>query len=248
VVDVVGSLPLELDMAQPGDDPGFDVVPEVGDRLSGEVAGAVRQIVTGGVGDSEPVARVDAVGNLLLQHLEFRPGLRSRTAEYRRPDPAPVSPRTQRQRPDKTSIRIDWNALKTRPDETAEDAADEASDQIELLNGALIDNDALIDDLVQEGVVITDDEGNITDIVWTTDWEDCVSEYNYGPAPSGKAAYAWAYLCGPNLKTQGPGSPADDSVPLWNWPSENPDLGSPIGFAYDRCHLIAHQLGGTGNS
>jgi RHS repeat-associated protein len=140
---------------------------------------------------------------------------------------------------------IDWNALETRPENSAQDAADDAPDEIDLLNDALMDNDALIDELEQENIIITDENGNIIDIAWRDSDQECKSDYFFGSAPNNRATGAVAYLCGNNIQSHGPGSDADSRVPIWGWPSENAKIPG-VGDVWHRCHLVAKQLGGTG--
>lgn len=146
--------------------------------------------------------------------------------------------------------RIDWNAFNTRPDDTAQEAAHEAPAEIDVLNGALAGNNALIDELENQNIIITDENGNIDDINWQDSDFGCKSEYAYGPAPmvrespagtkSGKKAFgAAAYLC----DEMNGGNEAGRGTP-WAWPNTNTKVNGQ--YKYARCHLIAKYLGGTG--
>jgi hypothetical protein len=68
------------------------VIAEVVDGLLGELACPVREEIVGGVGHRVLSARVDAAVDLILQHVELRPGLSRCVAEYYRAEPAPVGP------------------------------------------------------------------------------------------------------------------------------------------------------------
>ncbi|MFD0555662.1 RHS repeat-associated protein [Stackebrandtia endophytica] len=142
---------------------------------------------------------------------------------------------------------IDWNAHQTRPTGTAQQEADSQPDSIDLLNGALLGNDpAILDELEEAGIITVDPEGNVTGINWRDVRDHCKSNYFYGDAPGGKATGAAAYLCMYDLKDQGPGSKADDSIEPWGWPASGNIKLRGNQWLFARCHLIGHQLGGTG--
>ncbi|WP_241378572.1 LamG-like jellyroll fold domain-containing protein [Glycomyces sp. L485] len=148
-------------------------------------------------------------------------------------------------------VWIDWNAIKTRPANTAQDAADEAPSEIDLLNGALMGNDELVKALEGENIVTTDRDGNVAAINWRADDQDCENTEIYMPANYKKASDpisrnsgfqasgALAYLC--NAKG---GSSAEHAIEPWDWPRNN--KVSVKNGRMSRCHLLGKQLGGSG--
>lgn len=146
------------------------------------------------------------------------------------------------------------DSLFDRPDDASKDAVT-GDDQIDLLNGLLLGNDSLRDDLVEKGIITVDDSGRITGISWKDIDSSCRSEYASGglssaPADSNgktvRASGVAAYLCGSDLEKQGPGTDAKKSIFPWGWESPNPP-GRGKARKNARCHLLGKQLGGSGD-
>ena len=118
---------------------------------------------------------------------------------------------------------------------------------IDTLNGMDLDP-SLLQDMKTQGLVTVDADGKIDGVGLDKPEEECKPDWAYGPAPADKATGASARLCGTDLKGRGGGTDANASIPLWGWPTSNVNIGKPINWVYDRCHLIGQQLGGTGDS
>ncbi|MBB6038036.1 LamG-like jellyroll fold domain-containing protein [Phytomonospora endophytica] len=137
-------------------------------------------------------------------------------------------------------------SLADRPDDASKDAVT-GDDQIDLLNGLLLDNDQLRDKLIEQGIITVDDSGNVTSINWDTDG-DCSSMPWQGEMEKARpdaynrterATWSAAYLCGdPNPHTKRSKLPNP-----WDWPKPN-GLADDGTWAYDRCHLLGRQLSG----
>jgi RHS repeat-associated protein len=149
---------------------------------------------------------------------------------------------------------IDWNALETRPDDTAQDAADDAPDENDLLNDALMENEPIRDKLEDLGIISVDENGEVTNINWQNEedqWDTCKDEQIYlesdyvadGSAPGRRGGYrangAAAFLC-----NTVDGTDASGSIKPWDWP-ENNRFGNKTGRS-SRCHLLGRTLGGSG--
>jgi hypothetical protein len=129
--------------------------------------------------------------------------------------------------------------------------------QIDLLNELLSGTD-LLQQLKQRGAVTVDAEDRVTDIKWRALDEACTSSmrqpeyapvgeeldpsYSVSRQPGLQAKGAWVYLCG---GTYPGGTSARSSIEPWDWPKSNP--GSVALEQRSRCHLIAKDLGGTGD-
>jgi hypothetical protein len=149
----------------------------------------------------------------------------------------------------------DWNALLTRPDDTAQKAADEAPDQIDILEGFLAKNGDLSADLEDMEIIAADENGHIVDINWQDDYNSCANRKWYlngiperhkkGSSSTTRggirATYGAAYLCG----ELNDGHVPNGSKP-WDYPMDGHHATVNNQLQYARCHLIGRQLGGSG--
>ncbi|QSB06666.1 hypothetical protein [Natronoglycomyces albus] len=115
--------------------------------------------------------------------------------------------------------------------------------------------DSVIKELVADQHITVGTNNEITAINWRNPARACRPAYTNGGASheptSGnrdyyldgyKAVFSAGYLCKP-LRDGGKA----DYNPLWNWPKPKNPLASEGGFSvFQRCHLVARQLGGAG--
>lgn len=151
--------------------------------------------------------------------------------------------------------RIDWNALLTRPENTAQDAANSAPSEIDLLNDLLMVNPDLKQELENQGLLVEDENGRVIDFNFG-DPDDCLAKRWYengstvydaqgsmaGRAGGERASWGAAYLCGTLEKGDEP------QVNPWDWPEGANPAGVKNQKKWARCHLVGRQLGGSGEA